>query len=101
MAVYEMEGGTVVDTDNATAHWTEERDWDGSNHIGRSTRSQWHDQVLYRSRKGRYYVVHESRVQGETDHAEWLSPQAATRWLTLNECEIPDDLAQYVEQVTE
>lgn len=101
MARYQMDGGTVVDTENSSASWTEATDWNGSNHIGRSTRSQWHDQTLYRSRKGRYYLVHESRVQGEMPYAEWLSPQAAARWLLVNDESLPEDLQQYEDQISE
>jgi hypothetical protein len=101
MARYKMEDDTVVNTESATTNWNEDRDWNGSNHIGRSSRSQWHDQTLYRSRKGRYYIEYRSRVQGQMDHAEWISPQAATRWLLLNEYDLPEELKQYEEQVTE
>ena len=101
MARYQMQDGTVVDTDNATASWGECRDWDGNNHIGRSSRSQWHDQTLYRSRKGRYYLEYCSRVQGKRDHVEWVSPEEAARWLLLNEEDLPEDLAKVAEQVSE
>jgi hypothetical protein len=101
MARYQMEDGTVVDTEKATKSWDEQRDWDGNNHIGRSCRSQWHDQSLYRSRKGRYYIEHCSRVSGETDWAEWISPERAAAWLELNEFTIPDDLTEAAEKMTE
>jgi hypothetical protein len=101
MARYQMHDGTVVDTANATEHWNECQDWDGSNYIGRSTRSQWHDQILYRSRKGRYYIEYSSRVQGERDHVEWVSPERAAAWLVLNEHELPEELAAFAEQVSE
>jgi hypothetical protein len=96
-----MEDNTVVDTDNASASWTEKRESDGSNMIGRLSRSQWNDQTLYRSRKGRYYVEYESRVQGQGDHAEWISPQEAARWLLLNKSELPDDLVKLEAEVSE
>jgi hypothetical protein len=99
--VYQMENGTVVDTGKATKEYAEERDWDGNNHIGRSSGSQWHDQTLYRSRKGRYYVVHESHVQGEKDWAEWLSPERAAAWIVLNEYELPEELKEAAEKVSE
>jgi hypothetical protein len=41
-----MEDDTIIDTALATEQWPEAKDWDGSNHIGRSSRSQWHDQTL-------------------------------------------------------
>lgn len=101
MSRYQMQDGTVVATENATAHWPERDDWDGNNHIGRSSRSQWHDQILHRSRKGRYYVEYGSRVQGERDHVEWVSPEEAARFLILNERELPEDLVKLEAEVSE
>lgn len=101
MARYLMEDGTVIDTGNATRHWGEASDWDGGNHIGRSSKSQWHDQTLYRSRKGRYYLEHHSRVDGERNWAEWVSPERAAAWLALNEHEMPDALKAAADKVTE
>ena len=46
MSRYQMEDDTIIDTALATEQWPEAKDWDGSNHIGRSSRSQWHDQTL-------------------------------------------------------
>jgi len=101
MARYQMHDGTVVDTANASAHWDEDQDFDGSNRIGRSSRSQWHDQTLYRSRKGRYYIEYRSRVQGEQNHVEWVSPERAAAWLVVNEHELPEELARFAEEVSE
>ena len=101
MARYRTEDGTVVDTDNATACWEEKRVSNGSNMIGRSSGSQWRDQTIYKSRKGRYYVEYTSRVQGERDRVEWVSPEEATRWLLINGEELPADLAKLEEEVSE
>lgn len=101
MARYKMDDDTIVDTKNATLSWDEERDWNGSNHIGRSSRSQWHDQRLHRSRKGRYYIEYLSREQGVMDSAEWISKKAAARWLIHNELDLPDDLKEMAEEVSE
>ena len=101
MARYRMEDGTVVDTDNSSAHWEPAKDFNGSNMIDRSTGSQWHHQTLYRSRKGRYYLVHDSQMQGYKAHAEWISEQEATRWLLHQEIELPEDLAKFAEEVSE
>jgi len=101
MARYRMDDGTIVDTSKASAHWEEETDWDGNNHVSRATGSQWNHQKLYRSRKGRYYVEHTSQWQGSQPRIKWVSPQEATRWLLLNERELPDDLEQYEDAVTE
>jgi hypothetical protein len=96
-----MDDGSVVDTDRATQSWEEETDWDGRNHISRATGSQWDHETLYRSRKGRYYVEHTSQWQGSRPHVEWLSPEAAARWLLLMDEELPEDLAQYADEIIE
>lgn len=101
MARYRMDDGSVVDTDRATQSWEEETDWDGRNHISRATGSQWDHETLYRSRKGRYYVEHTSQWQGSRPHVEWLSPEAAARWLLLMDEELPEDLAQYADEIIE
>jgi hypothetical protein len=101
MSKYRMEDGTVIDTDKSTQSWDSQYDWDGSNHICRSTGSQCHHQKLYRSRKGRYYIEHSSNWQGSRDHVEWASPEEAARWLIHNEHELPEELQKYEEEVVE
>lgn len=100
MARYRIEN-TVVDTDNATDSWEEDTHWNGNNHVSNATGIQWAHQTLYRSRKGRYYVEHTSQWQGSTPHAEWVSPEEAVRWLLQNNHDIPDELDQFVDEVTE
>lgn len=101
MTTYRLDDGTIVKTENASKTWEEERDWDGNNHIGRSSRSQHHHQTLHRSRKGRYYIEYTSNYSGTQPRAEWVSPQEATRWLLHNEYELPDDLAKLEDEVSE
>lgn len=106
MARYRMGDGTVVDTEKASSSWEEDTRWDGRNHISVATGSQWHHQRLYRSRKGRYYIEHESQYQGSTPSVEWVSPEEACRWLVANDHnpedeDFPVDLRELVEQVTE
>lgn len=102
MATYRMEDGTIVKTENAHAEFQCKDDvWDGNNHRCRITGDQWTHQILYRSRKGRYYIVHVSQWQGSTRHAEWVSPQEATRWLIKNGNELPDDLKKFEDEVSE
>jgi len=84
MSTYRMDDGTVVKTENRSAMWGEATRWNGNNHISVATGSQWNHQTLYRSRKGRYYIEHESQWQGSTPHAEWVSNHEATRWLIAN-----------------
>ena len=101
MARYGMSDGTVVDTANASASYEESTRFDGRNHISLATGTQWDHETLYRSRKGRYYVEHMSQWQGTTPRAEWVSNEAAVRWLLTNEHEIPADLKPLVDSVTE
>jgi len=100
MARYRIDS-TIVDTTNASDSWPEATDWDGRNHISRATGSEWLHQRLYRSRRGRYYVVHDSAWEGSKAHAEWLSPQEACRWMLLMEHDLPADLQQYEEEIAE
>ena len=101
MARHQMEDGTVVDTKNAVESWEEETYWDGHNMCSKATGSQWEHQTLYKSRKGRYYIEHSSAWQGHRDSAEWVSPQEAARWLLSQEIDLPADLEEYVEELTE
>ena len=101
MARYRMSDGTVVDTENASQHWDEATRWNGNNHISVATGSQWEHQTLYRSRRGRYYIEHTSQWQGSTPSAEWVSNEEAARWLLANEHEVPAELSEVAEQVSE
>lgn len=97
---YNIEG-TIVDTSKADAKWNEETDWNGNNHISRATGSQWEHETLYRSRKGRYYIEHESQWQGSMPSARWVSREEAAHWLMLMEHEIPEDLQEYADAISE
>lgn len=99
MARYRIEN-TIVDTENATKEWKQSTYWDGHNHVSKATGSQWIDQGLYRSRKGRYYTVTSPRIDGQR-YARWLSPQEATMWLLNNGHEATEDLEQYLDEVSE
>ena len=101
MPTYRTDDGKILDTDRATKFWREQRDWNGNNHIGRSSGSQWRDDTLYKSSKGRYYLETCSRVQGEGDGAEVRTAPEAAAWLLENEYEIPDDLKAHVEDIAE
>ena len=101
MARYRMDDGTVVDTDKSQKSWDEATYWDGRNHISKATGDQWTHQTLYKSRKGRYYVVHSSQWQGSRSHVEWVSPEEASRWLLSMDEALPDDLKQHEEEITE
>jgi len=101
MSKYQMDDGCVVNTAKATQSWDEATEWDGRNHISVATGSQWNHETLYRSRKGRYYVVHSSQWQGSRDHAEWVSNHEATRWLLANGRELYADLESLLDEIEE
>jgi len=98
MAKYRMDG-TVVDTERASRKYVCKDDHDGRNPICRHTGSQWEHQTLYVSRKGRYYIEYYSQWQGSRSHVEWVSPEEAARWLTLNGSEIPAELGAVAEEM--
>lgn len=99
MARYEMSDGMIVDTGNASAHWEEATNWDGSNHISRATGSQWDHETLYRSRRGRYYIEHSYQWEGSVPNAEWVSNEGAARWLLKMEHELPEDLKEMADKL--
>ena len=101
MSKYHMDDGTLVDTERASASWDEIRRFDGRNMVGLSSGNQFHHQTLYRSRKGRYYIEYRSDWQGSRSHVEWVSPEEATRFMVLNEHELPEDLKKYVDELVE
>ena len=72
---------TIVDPGKA------EQEWDA-----RNTGSRGKDEKLYRSDRGRYYVVQTGQGQGSLPSAEFVSNEAATRWLLLNGYELPAEL---------
>ena len=101
MSKYKTEEGVFVDTDKASQEWDEETNWNGNNMISCATGSQWEHETLYRSSKGRYYVVHTSQVQGHMTYARFISEQEAATWILQNEYELPADLAKFEAEITE
>ena len=101
MSKYRMEDGTVVNTDSAARCWSDRTDFDGNNDIHRTTKDQWSGEILYRSRKGRYYIEHYSKLMGVRDYATWISHEEAAAWLCLNDYDIPAELAEAADRVIE
>jgi hypothetical protein len=98
---YRMEDGTIVDTDRATETWTEATTWDGRNHISTATGTQWNHKKLHQSRKGRFYVLHSSQMQGTRDHIEYVANEEAARWILANGHELPECLAHLEAEIVE
>ena len=93
--------GILVDTAKALQTWEEATYFNGNNYISKATGDQWLHETLYKSAKGRYYIVHSSQWQGSRDHAKEVAAQNAAAWLLLNEHELPDDLAVLAGEVIE
>jgi hypothetical protein len=99
--VFQMEDGTVINTEKAAQRWDETRWHNGQNFISKATGQQFSHETLYESRKGRFYKCCHSDYQGSHDHCEWLDERAAVRWLLLNKHPVPERLQKLIEQVEE
>lgn len=93
--------GIIVDTDLSTAAWEEQTFFNGKNQISVNTHQQWEHEQLFRSKRGRYYIVHTSNWQGSVPSARFIEPKEAAKWLILNDEELPEDLQQFEGEVTE
>lgn len=90
---FQMFDGAVVDTDSARRMWKARP----------RKEPQEITQALYRSRRGRYYIVSTSdTLIGFTGHAEWVSPMEATRWALLHgHDDTLGELEQYKDKILE
>ena len=64
--------------------FTEDTEWNGSNHISVNTGSQWNHQMLLRTKQGRWVLMVCSDYQGTLPSFEFAGEQAAREWLILN-----------------
>jgi hypothetical protein len=102
MSRYKMNDGTIVDTDYAAREWREGTRHNGTSWVSLATGDQWTHERLYRSRRGRYYLVRWSDWQGSASSARYVDPREAAAWLMLNgHDDMPSDLARAVEAVAE
>lgn len=101
MVRFRMDDDVIVDTRYSAQSWDDDVTWDGKNRISVQTGSQWDQQTLYRTQKGRYYIVCYSRRDGVLPRAQWLSMEEAARWLLRNGDELPDDLSHLKDVVGE
>lgn len=74
---------TWFDADRATK-FTEDTNWDGSNHISVNTGSQWHHEVLFCTASGKFILHTWSNYQGTEDTYESISEAKAYDWLIRN-----------------
>lgn len=101
MTIIKMSDGMIVNTKNARIIWEQAQDYDGKHLIGRCTRSNSAEQTLMKSRRGRYYVVRSHGPRDNQSSAEWVSHEEAVRWLTLNDYDVPEDLEDLLEKLTD
>ena len=100
MATYRIDD-VVLSTEKAVRSWEEDTRWDGSNHISKATGSQWDHETLYQSSKGNYWIEWTSQWEGKLPSARWMTPEEAACWILAQEGELPEELRQYEEQVSE
>ena len=100
MSIYHVDG-VIVNTDKSEKHWKESTRWNGNNHISVNTGSQWEHETLYKSSKGRYYLIYESQWQGSTPSCRFITDEEAVKWLLLNDHELPEELESLAEVVEE
>jgi len=101
MAKFKIDDGLILNTEKAVKSWNEDTRWNGNNHISVQTGSQWTHQTLYKSLKGKYYVVHESQYQGDLPYATLLTDEEAATWLLSNGDELPEDLTHLEAELEE
>ena len=82
----------ILNTEKAVKSWNEDTRWNGNNHISVQTGSQWTHETLYKSSKGKYFIVHDSQYQGDLSYATILTDEEAATWLLSNGDELPEDL---------
>jgi hypothetical protein len=77
------------------------REWDGENMVGVITRSQWIDEYLYRTKRGRWVLHHDAtRYHDGPDTYRFVSDTYARNWLLRSE--INDDaIAEYFSPVAD
>lgn len=109
MPRYAMQDGTVVDTERASKSWEELRYKIGAVPSSGGAALNQRRQTLHRSRRGRYYIEFVDtgdawklligKTPNRRGHVEWQSPEAATRWLIVNDYDLPEELKRFEEEV--
>jgi hypothetical protein len=95
------EDPAILDTAKAKDHWKEDSRWNGNNHISKATGSHWEPETLYPSAKGRYWVEHTSDYQGSLPYAPLLTKEEAALWPLNDGHDLPEDLKEYENKVSE
>lgn len=91
MTQYTIEGN-IVDTERAAECWPDVMEKHTVGFVSRFTGSTYHRTTLYKSRRGRYYMVHTSKLAHEPGWAEWIGPERAAVFFLRNNFEMPEDL---------
>ena len=101
MARHAMEDGRIVDTELAKSHWKEKEEWDGTNHVSVITGTQGEHEELFQSSKDNFYLVRRSVWKGNREIANFVTEEAAAKWLLTCGHELPSCLSAYALQVME
>jgi hypothetical protein len=94
------ETGGWFDLEKSTK-FKEGTNWDGRNHISKSTGSQFEHQWLYRTKNGKWIINEWSQWQGTTESFIEVADEYAANWFIKNEYqpeEIPEALQFLLEK---
>jgi hypothetical protein len=95
--------GNPVDTERSIASWRDVLDkiaaFDFVSYVSKYTGSGFHRVTLYKSRRGRYYMVHNSALLREPSWAEWVGPERAAIFFLRNGLQVPEDLQRYFARI--
>lgn len=72
------------DRDAAKGVFTEDTNWDGSNHVSVATGSQWDHEELYCTAQDRWVLRWWSQWQGRQERYSFITPDQAREWLLAN-----------------
>ena len=81
-----LDNGQWFDIDKAE-EFKEGRDWNGSNHVSRATKSPYDRETLYRTAGGKWIIHWDSQFKPSTPKWYEIDNAAAARWLVINEYE--------------
>lgn len=88
--------GKWFDIEKSTCYKESTR-WNGNNHVSIATGSQWDHEKLYRTASGKWILHSWSQYQGVMSKWESITEDQATRWLLVNDHNVPEDIARQYE----
>lgn len=93
---YKIDDDTVLDTDNVQTTWTGEF-YKDNNAVSIHTKCSHIQQLLHRSKRGRYFIEQVNKRNHNSGTAGLISNADAIMWLKRNNNAIPDDLKANIE----